>query len=222
MKNFLLSCLLLIVATSQTVFGQIMEPVHFSSSMKELSDSEAEIIFSATIDPGWHVYSTDIGDEGPIRATFNAVKMDGVKTVGSLRATTKPVEKYDDMFGTTLRFFEGKVVFKQKVKFTSAKYLIDCYLEYGACNDQNCLPPTQVAFRKSGVQSLPQPLQREGSSEAPDTTLNPQPSTLNPQPSTLNPQPSTLKLGLPSSPSLKPLRRKLPTPVFGLCSSGRC
>ena len=97
MKNFLLSCLLLIVATSQTVFGQIMEPVHFSSSMKELSDSEAEIIFSATIDPGWHVYSTDIGDEGPIRATFNAVKMDGVKTVGSLRATTKPVEKYDDM-----------------------------------------------------------------------------------------------------------------------------
>ncbi len=76
MKNFLLSCLLLIVATSQTVFGQIMEPVHFSSSMKELSDSEAEIIFSATIDPGWHVYSTDIGDEGPIRATFNAVKME--------------------------------------------------------------------------------------------------------------------------------------------------
>ena len=192
MKNFLLNCLLLIVATSQTVFGQIMEPVHFSSSMKELSDSEAEIIFSATIDPGWHVYSTDIGDEGPIRATFNAVKMDGVKTVGSLRATTKPVEKYDEMFGMPLRFFEGKVTFKQKVKFTKPQYVIDCYLEYGACNDQNCLPPTQVAFSKKGVQSLPQPLQKEGSSEAPDTTLNPQTSDLNPQPSTLNPQPSTL------------------------------
>ena len=176
MKNFLLSCLLLIVATSQTVFGQIMEPVHFSSSMKELSDSEAEIIFSATIDPGWHVYSTDIGDEGPIRATFNAVKMDGVKTVGSLRATTKPVEKYDEMFGMPLRFFEGKVTFKQKVKFTKPQYTIDCYLEYGACNDQNCLPPTQVPFSKKGVQSLPQPLQREGSSEAPDTTLAPRTS----------------------------------------------
>ncbi len=154
MKNFLLSCLLLIVATSQTVFGQIMEPVHFTSSMKELSDSEAEIIFSATIDPGWHVYSTDIGDEGPIRATFNAVKMEGVKTVGSLRATTKPVEKYDEMFGMPLRFFEGKVTFKQKVKFTKPQYTIDCYLEYGACNDQNCLPPTQVAFSKKGVKSL--------------------------------------------------------------------
>ena len=55
MKNFLLSCLLFIVATSQTVFGQIVEPVHFTSSMKELNDSEAEIIFSATIDPVWHV-----------------------------------------------------------------------------------------------------------------------------------------------------------------------
>ena len=192
MKNFLLSCLFLIVATSQTVLGQIIEPVHFKSSLKELNDTEAEIVFSATIDAGWHVYSTDIGDEGPVRATFHAVKMEGVKTVGSLRPATKPVEKYDEMFGTTLRFFEGKVVFKQKVKFTSAKYLIDCYLEYGACNDQNCLPPTQVAFSKKGVKSLPQPLQREGSSEAPDTTLNPQPSTLNPQPSTLNPQPSNL------------------------------
>ena len=192
MKNFLLNCLLLIVATSQTVFGQIMEPVHFSSSMKELSDSEAEIIFSATIDPGWHVYSTDIGDEGPIRATFNAVKMEGVKTVGSLRATTKPVEKYDDMFGMPLRFFEGKVTFKQKVKFTKPQYVIDCYLEYGACNDQNCLPPTQVTFSKKGVKSLPQPLQKEGSSEAPDTTLNPQTSDLNPPPSTLKPQTSTL------------------------------
>ena len=175
MKKFLLSCLFLIVATSQTVLGQIIEPVHFKSSLKELNDTEAEIVFSATIDAGWHVYSTDIGDEGPVRATFHAVKMEGVKTVGSLRPATKPVEKYDEMFGTTLRFFEGKVVFKQKVKFTKPQYVIDCYLEYGACNDQNCLPPTQVAFRKSGVQSLPQ-----------TSTLNPQPSTLNPQPSTID------------------------------------
>ena len=149
MRRISLGCVLLFLATIQTI-AQIVEPVHFSSSIKELSDNEAEIVFSATIDPGWHVYSTDIGDDGPVRATFNAVKMDGVKTVGTLHARTKPVEKYDEMFGMNLRFFEGRVVFVQKVKFTKPKYNIDCYLEYGACNASNCLPPTQVAFQKSG------------------------------------------------------------------------
>ncbi|MBQ8701845.1 MAG: thioredoxin family protein [Prevotella sp.] len=149
MRRISLGCVLLFLATIQTI-AQIVEPVHFSSSIKELSDNEAEIVFSATIDPGWHVYSTDIGDDGPVRATFNAVKMDGVKTVGALHARTKPVEKYDEMFGMNLRFFEGRVVFVQKVKFTKPKYNIDCYLEYGACNASNCLPPTQVAFQKSG------------------------------------------------------------------------
>ncbi|MBQ9652525.1 MAG: thioredoxin family protein [Prevotella sp.] len=168
MRRISLGCVLLFLATIQTI-AQIVEPVHFSSSIKELSDNEAEIVFSATIDPGWHVYSTDIGDDGPVRATFNAVKMDGVKTVGTLHARTKPVEKYDEMFGMNLRFFEGRVVFVQKVKFTKPKYNIDCYLEYGACNASNCLPPTQVAFQKSGdvkVATESQQTEKETAEEA--------------------------------------------------------
>ena len=130
--------------------AQMAEPVHFQSQLKTLNDTEAEIIFSATVDAGWHVYSTDIGADGPIPATFHVVKMDGAEPVGKLKPRGHVVEKYDDMFGMTLRFFEQKAMFVQKIRFTKPRYAIDCYLEYGACNDQMCLPPTTVDFKKTG------------------------------------------------------------------------
>ncbi len=128
-----------------------MDPVHFSSQLKKVSDTEAEIVFSATIDDGWHVYSTDMGSDGPVSATFNTVKMDGVETVGKLTPRGNVVKQFDKMFEMELRFFEHKAQFVQKVRFTKPAYEIDCYLEYGACNDEMCMPPTQVAFREKGT-----------------------------------------------------------------------
>jgi thiol:disulfide interchange protein DsbD len=130
--------------------AQMVNPVHFSSELKTLSDDMAEIIFSATIDEGWHVYSIDMGDDGPISATFNAVKMDGVQTVGKLQPRGKVTKEFDKIFGMELRFFEHKAVFAQKVRFTKPEYDIDCYLEYGACNDEMCLPPSEVALKQKG------------------------------------------------------------------------
>ena len=131
-----------------------MDPVHFSSQLKKVSDTEAEIVFSATIDDGWHVYSTDMGSDGPVSATFNTVKMDGVETVGKLTPRGNVVKQFDKMFEMELRFFEHKAQFVQKVRFTKPAYEIDCYLEYGACNDEMCMPPTQVAFREKGTASV--------------------------------------------------------------------
>ena len=136
----------LIVLAAQ---GQMVNPVHFSSQLKMLKGNEGEIVFSATIDDGWHVYSTDMGNDGPISATFNVEKMEGVETVGKLQPRGQVTKQYDKMFGMELRFFEKKAQFVQKVRFTQSHYLIDCYLEYGACNDEMCLPPTEVAFKAS-------------------------------------------------------------------------
>ena len=141
---------LLAVLLSISVRGQMMNPVHFTSQLKNLAAGEAEIIFSATVDDGWHVYSTDMGDDGPVSATFNAVKLDGVELVGKLQPRGNVVKQFDKMFDMELRFFEHQATFVQKVRFTKPQYTIDCYLEYGACNDQMCLPPTEVAFKKSG------------------------------------------------------------------------
>lgn len=126
------------------------DPVHFTASMKMLGGDEAEIVFSAKIDKGWHLYSTDLGSDGPTQATFNVNKMSGVEPVGKLRPVGKEIAQFDEMFGMKLRFFENSGSFVQKIKFTKAEYTIDCYLEYGACNDEMCMPPSQVAFVKSG------------------------------------------------------------------------
>lgn len=133
--------------------AQMVNPVHFSSELKMLGENEAEILFNARIDAGWHVYSTELGD-GPISATFNVVKLDGVETVGKLMARGGEIKHFDKMFGMELRYFEHTATFAQRVRFTKQKYTIDCYLEYGACNDEMCLPPSEVIFKES--KSLPQ------------------------------------------------------------------
>ena len=147
MKRLMASLLLgLIVLTVQ---GQMVDPVHFSTQLNMLKGDEGEIVFSATIDEGWHVYSTDLGNGGPISATFNAVKMEGVETVGKLKPRGHVIKQYDKLFDMEVLFFEKTAQFVQRVRFTHQKYSIDCYLEYGACNDEMCMPPTEVAFKAS-------------------------------------------------------------------------
>ena len=131
--------------------AQIKDPVKFKTELTTLSDTEAEVVFTATIDRGWHVYSTDLGDGGPISATFNVDNKSGVELVGKLKPVGKEVATFDKLFEMKVRYFENTAKFVQKVKFTGGAYAIEGYLEYGACDDESCLPPTQVPFKFSGV-----------------------------------------------------------------------
>ena len=143
-----LAAILLLMATM--LHAQMMEPIHFKSELKMLKGDLAEIIFSATIDPGWHVYGTDLGQDGPVEASFHADVLEGAELVGKLQPRGKLKEQYDQMFGMTLRFFELKGAFVQTIRFTKPQYNISCYLEYGACNDEMCLPPSQAELRVQG------------------------------------------------------------------------
>lgn len=148
MKKVLLALqLLLIVMMAQ---AQMMNPVKFTSSLKTSKGAEAEIVFTGKIQPGWHVYSTGLGGDGPISATFNVNKMDGVELVGKLQARGHEISKFDPLFEMKLRYFEGSATFVQKIKFVKPNYSIDAYLEYGACSDQNCLPPSEASFKHRG------------------------------------------------------------------------
>ena len=148
-KSFFLSCLFLVLGLT-SAFAQIQDPVQFKTEWKAISDTEAQIVFTGVIDAGWHVYSTELPDGGPISATFNTDKMEGIELVGKLTPEGKEIEAYDKIFEMKLRYFEGKAVFTQKVKITAPTYLIEGYLEYGSCNDENCMPPTEVSFNYSG------------------------------------------------------------------------
>lgn len=142
MKKAMSIALLLLVAMFCN--AQMADPVKFTSKLKTDGTANGEIVFSGKIDGGWHVYSTNLGSDGPIEATFHVDKKDGVELVGKLTPRGHEISKMDNMFGMKLRYFENSVQFVQKVKFTKPTYTIKCYLEYGACNDEMCMPPTQI------------------------------------------------------------------------------
>ena len=148
MKKLLFPFVLLLFAVA--VQAQIQDPVKFNSELKILAADEAEVVFTAAIDKGWHVYSTDLGDGGPISATFNVEKISGAEVVGKLKPVGKEISTFDKLFEMKVRYFENMAQFVQKLKLTGGAYQIEGYLEYGACNDENCLPPTQVPFKFSG------------------------------------------------------------------------
>ena len=141
---------LLLSFVAYTLQAQIKDPVKFKTELNSLSDTEAEIVFTAAIDKGWHVYSTDLGDGGPISATFNVEKKSGVELVGKLKPVGKEIATFDKLFEMKVRYFENTAKFVQKVKLTGGAYAIEGYLEYGACDDESCLPPTEVPFKFSG------------------------------------------------------------------------
>ncbi|CAH2757035.1 Thiol:disulfide interchange protein DsbD [Bacteroides uniformis] len=148
MKKLLFPFVLLLFAVA--VQAQIQDPVKFNSELKILAADKAEVVFTAAIDKGWHVYSTDLGDGGPISATFNVEKIFGAEVVGKLKPVGKEISTFDKLFEMKVRYFENMAQFVQKLKLTGGAYQIEGYLEYGACNDENCLPPTQVPFKFSG------------------------------------------------------------------------
>ena len=131
--------------------AQMLNPVKVTSTLKTNGSAEAEIVFSCKIHPGWHVYSTGLGADGPISASFNVNKMEGAELVGKLKARGKEISTFDPLFEMKLRYFEGSATFVQKIKFTKPTYVIDAYLEYGACSEQNCLPPSEASIKKSGT-----------------------------------------------------------------------
>lgn len=132
------------------VAAQMQDPVHFKVSQKKVSPTELEVIFTGRIDKGWHVYSTGLPADGPISATLHTEKAEGVKAAGKLSHRGKEISQFDKMFGMNLRYFENSVTFVQKFKIVGKTYKVSGYLEYGACNDENCIPPTQVEFAFNG------------------------------------------------------------------------
>ena len=135
-------------------------PVHFTVSQKQVSDTEIDVIFKGKIAAGWHVYAPNIPADGPIPATLTTEKAEGVKAMGKLKAQGKEIKEFDQIFGMQLRYYENSVTFVQRYKITGKTYKVKGYLEYGACNDSGCMPPTSVEFSYKG----------NGPADAPEAT----------------------------------------------------
>jgi len=147
-KNWMLT--LLLMSVSAVAMAQMEMPVKFTASQKQNSPEEVVVSFKASIDKGWHVYSTGLPADGPTSAELVTEVAEGAQPVGKLTHIGKEISEDDPIFGMKLRFFENNVTFQQKYKITGKTYRIKGYLNYGACNDEMCMPPSTVEFDYKG------------------------------------------------------------------------
>ena len=141
--------LALLMFVASAVYGQMADPVQISTLI-DVADKEATITFKATIESGWHLYSTNLPAGGPTSATVEFETLEGAELQGSLVAGKGEIEKNDPIFDMKVRYYEDEATFTQKVKLLGGDYRLQGYLRYGACNDETCLPPTTYEFDIKG------------------------------------------------------------------------
>jgi DsbC/DsbD-like thiol-disulfide interchange protein len=144
MKKLLLLIAVLVISTG--AFAQIETPVKWSYAAKRISKTEAVVLLRATIQDGWHIYSQNVKDGGPIKTTFN-FKPSKVYTLVGKPSEPAAISKYEKVFSMNVSYFENSVVFQQKIKLKSAAATsVSGNVEFMTCNDKKCLPPETVDF----------------------------------------------------------------------------
>lgn len=143
MKKLLL--VLAVLFAGRSAFAQIEGHVTWAYAAKKVSATEAVILLKATIDEGWHVYSLNVKDGGPIKTSFKFTPSKEYTLVGKTTEPT-PITKYEKAFSMNVSYFENSVVFQQKVKLKGKKASVKGTLEFMTCNDQKCLPPENVDY----------------------------------------------------------------------------
>ena len=140
-KALILFCL---IVTPYLVQAQILKPVKWSYAAKKISGNEAIIFFKAVINKGWHIYSQNVKDGGPTKTVFTFSKSSQYNLVGKT-VEPKPISHFDKVFNMPVGYFEQQVIFQQRVKLkTTGAVTVKCKIEYGTCNDHQCLPPEDI------------------------------------------------------------------------------
>jgi len=153
MKKIILLLFLLVFSLSG--FSQIHDPVKWSTSIEKISNSEFDLIISATIEDGWHLYSQNVPENGPIATTFSFESNDNYELVGKTQEEEGHTE-FDPVFQMEIKYFEEKTTFRQRVKILSENALtLVGELEFMVCDDERCLPPTieDLEFQINGENS---------------------------------------------------------------------
>jgi thiol:disulfide interchange protein len=141
---------LMLFATS-CLYSQILEPIKWKIQIKSTTETESQVVFSATIDEGWHLYNMNLPEGGPVSTSFHFEKIQGAKLLGKTVAQTPAVHKKDEIFGMELSWFVHKALFIQKLIITNKdQFQLEGHIEFMGCNDESCLPPTPENFKFSG------------------------------------------------------------------------
>ena len=137
--------LLAVSFLSTGLFAQTLQPVKWSYAAKKINKTEAVLLIKATIDNGWHIYSTQQKEGGPVKTSIDFTPSKDYALYGAL-AEPKPVTKMEQVFKMNVLYFEKAVIFQQKIKLKKDQTNIKGKVEYMVCNDKQCLPPEDIDF----------------------------------------------------------------------------
>lgn len=143
-KLIIIAFLLIVAANAQS---QILNPVKWSFSTEDVSTAGATLVLKAKIEKGWHVYSQQIVEDGPIPTSFKFTPSNGYSLVGKTSEEPKPETAFDKNFNKQISWHVNFAIFKQKINLSKPTVDVEGVLEYMVCNDHQCLPPTEVNFR---------------------------------------------------------------------------
>ena len=154
------------------VLANAQNPVSATVTQKAVkgSDNLIDLVFSFTIEAGWHVYGPDNDGSGPTPMTFNAETLEGCALEGGLNLSPAPKHVHDNVFDCEVSYFETKGTATQRLRLKGGTWKAVGYLEYGTCNDESCMPPTPVEFSFSGQ------LQEKAAKQADEGTTAQQPT----------------------------------------------
>ena len=137
--------LLLTVLLSFASFSQILDPVDWSTSVEKISETKYKLITKATIDKGWHLYSQEVPDDGPIATLFTYVN-DGSFALSGKTKEGKGITGFDPVFNMNITYFSDHAKFEQIVDVTGKTRNIAASVYFMVCDDSRCLSPTEIAL----------------------------------------------------------------------------
>jgi thiol:disulfide interchange protein DsbD len=126
--------------------AQIYNPVTWDFKYEKTGDKQYDIVFTANIEEGSHIYSMDIPEGGPIPTTFRFDTVAGYKLEGQTYEVNKPEEAFDDAFGFKIKSFKNKAEFRQKIVAVESSFTVSGLVNFMACNNATCSPPQDVEF----------------------------------------------------------------------------
>ena len=127
--------------------AKIDKPVKWSYGSEKISDKEFDLLITATIEKGWHVYSQFIEEGGPIPTSFKFQPSASYKLKGKVTESPKAISAFDKNFDMQIAWHKDLVVFKQRIILNEPKAVISGMLEFMVCNDEKCLQPEEVEFQ---------------------------------------------------------------------------
>jgi thiol:disulfide interchange protein DsbD len=125
---------------SWTLGVQAQDPVVWNTDSKKLSETEYMLIFKASVEPKWHLYSQSLPEDGPLPTEF-VFEEEGTayELVGKMEES-ETVTAFDPIFEMDLSWFEGEGTFQQKIRLLQAELgEVSGEINFQACDDKICI-----------------------------------------------------------------------------------